>query len=76
MWIREKKNNVYKAAADIDEEAICLKCKDATEELLIIKCKHTFCESCLEDGVERDMDEEVEVRSLSRPSFQLLTPFR
>jgi RING-type zinc-finger len=75
MWIREKKNDVYKAAADTDDEAICLKCKDATEELLIIKCKHTFCESCL-DGVERDMDEEVEVSSLQGSSLQLLTPFR
>jgi hypothetical protein len=71
IWIREKKNKVYKAAAETEDEVVCLKCKDATEELLIIKCKHTFCESCLEDEVERDMDDEFEVSSFISYMFSI-----
>ncbi|KAL5317581.1 hypothetical protein ACEPPN_014677 [Leptodophora sp. 'Broadleaf-Isolate-01'] len=63
LWIKDKKNMTYKAASEESTaEEVCLKCKETSEEMFFLKnCKHKFCETCLEEGMMRDLEDDDEV---------------
>ncbi|KAE8453574.1 hypothetical protein EG329_010435 [Mollisiaceae sp. DMI_Dod_QoI] len=63
IWIQEKKSRVYENAAleDVDE-IVCMRCKIPSIDLWTLKkCKHIFCDPCLQECAIRDIEEDVEV---------------
>lgn len=63
MWIQEKKDGVYKDAAPEDDiGTVCMACKvPCLQHWKLKKCKHTFCEECIDSLAVRDLDGESEV---------------
>lgn len=66
----------YKAASEESTaEEVCLKCKETSEEMFFLKnCKHKFCETCLEEGMMRDLEDDDEV-NIPIPSSSAISDY-